>query len=125
MKNTLLVLVSVTLLAMITPSRAQSYTDTGPPSGTVTTPGNNGGQWRNNNWRDGYSSDWRQNNWREDRTDDWRHNNWREDRTDNWRPREDRVIDNAKEKEKGNNVNDNDCRITRNRSNGNSNAPCW
>ena len=125
MRKLLFVLASATTLVIAVPSSAQY----GAPQGGVGAglPYGNNGQWRNNNWRDGYSNDWRSNNWREDRTEDWRRNNWREDRTDDWRPhnrREDKSKDNVENNTKTNNAYDDDCRRAPNSPDSHSNAPC-
>ena len=102
------------MLVMTKPCSAQ-YGGLMPPGGVGTGSSygtNDGGQWRNNNWRDGYSNDWRSNNWREDRTNDWRSNSWREDRTDDWRLRKrpDEKSKNNPENNTENNAYQDDCR---------------
>ena len=129
MKNILLVLTAVTILMVTVPSSAQ-YGGVMPPSISGINPysGNNdGGQWRNNNWRDGSANDWRSNNWREDRTDDWRRQNWRNEQTEDWRPhnrREDNSKDTVEKDTKKTDSYDGDCFGSPNSSTDYSSKPC-
>jgi len=136
MRKILLVLTVMILPALSAPAGAQGYTSGVPLGGVPPTPygAYSGGQWRNNNWRDGSSDNWRTNNWRDDRSSNgWRNNNWRDDRTgdQDWRQerwRQDSVRSSPKEKAADQNQNnetnstvDYDCGGTRELAN---NAGC-
>ena len=144
MKRVALVFASASLLALVAPSHAQTYLNGVPPGGTSTyVPSPTGtysgpsgnmddSRTRSNNWRDGSQDNWRDNNWREDQSG-WRRNNWRDERAaDDWRPRSYREDDAKKDaKDKYKDVEqdnykdkDDDCGMTRNRTNTYSSVPC-
>jgi hypothetical protein len=122
MKNVLFVLTSVATLVTTELASAQ-YGAVAPQGGIGTSPSNESGQWRDNNWRNGSANDWRSNNWRENGADNWRRNNWREDRTDDWRPREKTSKDKVESQTKEN-AYENGCRNAPNSLNSNSDTQC-
>jgi len=134
MKTLTLIFATATTLAMATASNGQAYLYGAPPGGVGTyAPGPYGNaddpRFRDNNWRNSSPDNWRDNNWREDRGG-WRRNNWREDRADDWRPyslrggQEKEDLTKKKKDETSDDINGDDCGMTRNRSDNFSSKPC-
>jgi hypothetical protein len=124
-----------TILGLVSPCYAQAYLNGAPIGGVGTyAPSPNGTaddpRFRDNNWRNSTPDNWRDNNWREDRSGWRRNNNWREDRADDWRPynlrggQEKEDLTKKKKEETSNDLNGDDCAMTRNRPDNFSNKPC-